>query len=491
MTYRRIAQLLGLAFTCTLIAVPPAGAASGVAPGAPGAPALWTSGDKDGFGTSTTPASTVWHTLGGGELTEVYYPDLGTPAVRDLQFVVSDGKSWVDREREDTRHSLSLTDPRSLSYRQVNTDPDGRYRITKTYTTDPRRSVLLIRVHFESLTRKPLRLYALYDPSLSGNGDDDSGSTAGTALVASDAKAASALVAAPAFTKTSSGYLGSSDGWSDLHADDTMDFNYTSAPNGQRRADRPPGADRQGRKPGRDAGPRLRTLGARGAFRRHRLARRRRLWQPPRGRTGPGGTTISPGCSRPRSVAGHKELYDVSLMVLAASEDKTYRGAGIASPTMAWVWGQLPGYNGPYHLVWSRDLYEMATAQIAAGDRAAAGRGARLPVDAPAAARRLPAAELEPRRLSALGRPPARRGRRPDPARLAARTHRRRYLEPRRSAPRSASSRRDRPPRSAGRTRPGYSPASIGAEIAGLVCAAQIAQANGASEDGGPVPLDR
>src|SRR5205823_11985479 len=106
----------------------------------------------------TTGASTVWHTLNGGELTEVYYPNLGTPAVRDLQIVITDGKSWVDREREDTHHSLSLTDPRSLSYRQVNTDPQGRYRITKTYTTDPSRSVLLLRVHFESLTNQPLRI---------------------------------------------------------------------------------------------------------------------------------------------------------------------------------------------------------------------------------------------------------------------------------------------------------------------------------------------
>src|SRR3954452_24524023 len=162
MTDQRIVRILGLVFACALITVPPAGAASGVAPGTPGAPALWTPGDKDGFGTSTTPVNTVWHTLHAGELTEVYYPNLGTPAVRDLQFVVSDGRSWVDREREDPRHSLTLTDRRTLPYRQVNTDPDGRYRIAKTYTTDPRRSVLLIRVHFESLTSKPLRLYALY-----------------------------------------------------------------------------------------------------------------------------------------------------------------------------------------------------------------------------------------------------------------------------------------------------------------------------------------
>src|SRR6478672_2887025 len=188
MRFRRSARWLGLFAACGLVMAANAGAAT--APGAPGDTALWTPGDKDGFGTATTHASTVWHTLNGGELTEVYYPNLGTPAVRDLQFVMTDGSSWVDRERQDTKHSLSLVDARSLSYRQVNTDPDGRYRITKTYTTDPSRNVLLLKVHFESLTNDKLQLYALYDPGLSGNGDDDSGSTSGTSLVTSDAKAA-------------------------------------------------------------------------------------------------------------------------------------------------------------------------------------------------------------------------------------------------------------------------------------------------------------
>ena len=111
-----IVRLLGLTAAIALLAAPGAGAVSGVAPGAPGARALWTAGNKDGFGTSTTLGSKVWYTLNGGELTEVYYPNLGTPAMRDLQFVVTDGKSWVEREREDTGHALVRTDPRSLSY---------------------------------------------------------------------------------------------------------------------------------------------------------------------------------------------------------------------------------------------------------------------------------------------------------------------------------------------------------------------------------------
>ena len=67
--------------------------------------------------------------------------------------------------------------------------------------------------------------------------------------------------------------------------------------------------------------------------------------------------------------------YDVSVMTLAAHEDKTYRGAYIASPSMPWVWGTLTlepdrRFSGPYHLVWPRDLYHASTAQKVAGDDA-------------------------------------------------------------------------------------------------------------------------
>ena len=49
--------------------------------------------------------------------------------------MVSDGRTFAERERESAQHRIALADPRSLTYRQVNTTP--RYRITKTYVTDP------------------------------------------------------------------------------------------------------------------------------------------------------------------------------------------------------------------------------------------------------------------------------------------------------------------------------------------------------------------
>src|SRR3954451_6070994 len=105
-----------------LLAVPSAAfGVGGTAPGAPGANAIWTPANKSGFGTSTTTASKVWHTLQDGKLTEVYYPDLGTPSVRALQFIVSDGKSWAVRESDSTEQQVELADARSLTDRQINT----------------------------------------------------------------------------------------------------------------------------------------------------------------------------------------------------------------------------------------------------------------------------------------------------------------------------------------------------------------------------------
>jgi glucoamylase len=197
------------------------------APGAPGTVANWTAGDKDGFGTARGLDSKVWFTLADGELSEIYAPDLGTPSFRDLQFAVTDGATFSERETDGAQHTTRLADARSLTYRQVSATP--RWRLTKTYVTDPARSAVLVDVRFESLTGKPYTVYVLADPALSNTGDDDRGERRGDALVALDAANASAVRTEPALTRTSSGYLGASDGWTDLRADHRMDWAYVAA----------------------------------------------------------------------------------------------------------------------------------------------------------------------------------------------------------------------------------------------------------------------
>src|SRR5215210_815584 len=321
--------------TLLVVLLTPGTALAATAPGGPGQKHRWAEADKDGFGTSTTATSKVWHTLDDGALTEVYYPDLGTPAVRDLQFAVSDGRTFAEREREDASHSLALADARSLTYRQVNST--SRYRITKSYVADPARHALVIDVRFESLTGKKLDLYALFDPALSNTGDDDSGSTAGDALVAEDRLAGSALVASPAFTRTSNGYLGTSDGWTDLRSDFRMDWAYDSAASGNLV---------QTGKTALDGTTRQRMtlvvgFGARGteavSTARAALAGG---YDTAAASYAAGWHAYLAGLKpRPASAGAFPTDYDVSVMTLAAHEDKTYTGAYVASPSMPWVWG--------------------------------------------------------------------------------------------------------------------------------------------------------
>jgi glucoamylase len=68
-------------------------------------------------------------------------------------------------------------------------------------------------------------------------------------------------------------------------------------------------------------------------------------------------------------ISAHQQQFDMAAMVLKGLEDKTYRGAVIASPSTPWGGGP-----SGYHSVWPRDLYHIATAFDALGDRAAANR---------------------------------------------------------------------------------------------------------------------
>src|SRR5918994_5254691 len=127
------------AATLALLAPAVASAQGGEAPGKPGASANWTTGNKQGLGTSVGTQSKVWYTLSGGALSEVYHPRGDTAQVRSLELAVTDGATFADRESEDTDQRVRLVDPRALVYEQVNTARSGRYRISKTYVTDTRR----------------------------------------------------------------------------------------------------------------------------------------------------------------------------------------------------------------------------------------------------------------------------------------------------------------------------------------------------------------
>ena len=75
----------------------------------------------------------------------------------------------------------------------------------------------------------------------------------------------------------------------------------------------------------------------------------------------------------PASVTGDADMetqYRFALMTLAAVEDKRHDGAGIASPSVPWGETEYAaedrGYG--YNFVWSRDLYQVFTALIEVGE---------------------------------------------------------------------------------------------------------------------------
>ncbi len=375
----RVPVLLGVAVCVALsslvVAAGPAQAGS-TAPGAPGGASSWTTGEKQGLGTSTTTGSKIWYTLGTGTTSEVYYPTVDRPQVQDLQYVVTDGSSFTDLERDATVHTVELVDPHALEYRQIDTAKNGLYEITKTYVTDPDRATLLISTRLQVLGATPLKLYVLFNPSLDGTGSNDTGGSAGNALVGSDGASASALASSADFTETSSGYSGTdSDGLVQLNKDRRLTALYDTAstPGNLVQIGQVPVAADTTFTLALAFGPDRTTAQATASA---SLA----AGFTDRETSYDGGwhTWLSGLSPAPSSVAGSSKLltqYDVALMALRAHEDKTYRGASVASLSIPW--GQAKSGDGTdhgYRAVWARDLYEVATALQAAGDRDGANR---------------------------------------------------------------------------------------------------------------------
>jgi glucoamylase len=335
-------------------------------PGAPGEPAVYQPADKQAFGTARSGAeSPVWFTLGGGRMTEVFYPDLSTPATRELALVVTDGRSFTEEVKGRTEQVGDL------KFRQ--TARGTGWSAVTTYVTDPARATVMVDVSFTA--HRPLRVYAVYDPALSREGNDDTGSS-GDALVSSDSAAASALVAGRGFAATSTGYLGTSDGWTDL-ADHRMDWRYAKAGPGnvvqigELRLD---GVRHQKDTLALGFGTsRTEAVRTARASLKDGFADVAKLYAK-------GWQEYVSGLRKPPSsvaTAHERAVYRSSLLVLAASEDKRHPGAYIASPSFPWAFGfdrQIAPEFGSYALVWPRDLYQIASGLLAAGDSAGANR---------------------------------------------------------------------------------------------------------------------
>ena len=339
--------------------------------GRPGIEPRWTHGDKDGVGTPYSAASRIWFTLWNGVMTEVYYPTVDHPQIRDLQFLITDGKTFFHEEKRDLNSKCERLFGHALGYRQTNTDAESRYTIVKEIITAPHVACILQNVQLtgdETFISK-LRLYTLCAPHLQVGGWGNNGYVIEVSgrkiLMARKEGIWLALGSTVQFSRASCGYVGRSDGWTDLAGNFQMDWEFDHATDGNIALMGELDLD----------GKREFTMGlafgdtehcaittlfqALGVPFTEQLKRYTEQWD----RTS---THLLP-LEKFSSDKGN--LYHSSFSLLLTHEDKSYPGALIASLSIPWGEAKDDTDHGGYHLVWTRDMVGSASAMLAAGDR--------------------------------------------------------------------------------------------------------------------------
>ena len=143
-----------------------------MAHGWPGIEPRWARGAKDGVGTAYSASSRVWFTVWNGIVTEVFYPTVDRPQIRDLQLLVSDGETFFHEEKRHLRDTTSRISDHALAYVIQNDDPQGRYTITKEVITDPHLPCVLqhIKIEGDAGFLERANVYVLCAPHLDGGG---------------------------------------------------------------------------------------------------------------------------------------------------------------------------------------------------------------------------------------------------------------------------------------------------------------------------------
>jgi glucoamylase len=335
------------------------------APGAPGIGPTWSSSRKEIIGCALGP-SRLWFTVGAGIIHEVYYPRVDIPQIRDLGFIVADGKGFWVEVRQLWSHTVETAAEGVPAVHVVH--QHDRFQLTLRIAPCAIRDVLLIEVHLAG--SDDLRPYALLAPHLGGTGH---GNEAGTGhfrgrqmLWAKQGPFALAFAAVDgmqrdAWGRTSAGNVGVSDGWQDFSANGAMTWEYGSAGPGN--------VALLGELP-RSAVLALAfgtsdtsaaTLAVSALLEPFEASWSRQVdswsrWHRRRRRSAAAPSGL------PRAI---REQLSVSAMVLRVHQDKVYPGSMVASLSVPW--GTTHDDRGGYHLVWPRDLVQCGLALLDLG----------------------------------------------------------------------------------------------------------------------------
>jgi len=348
--------------------------------GWPGALPHWARADKSGVGTARSLSSEVWFTAAGGVITEVYYPDVDSPQILDLQLLVTDGATFFHDGKRDFNSVCQPIASDALGLHLVNTAIGQSYVVIQDVIAEPGSSCLLVRTQLQGARGflTGLHVYVLLAPHLNGYGS-------GNTWLALDADGG--------FRMTGLGYVGVNDGWQDIIAHRRLPiWNFDSATNGNIALTAE--IDLSGQTEfvfalafGQGAAPQLLAgvsgydPGPNGAL----VTLSEALSYPFEAAAGEyshlslflsGWKDVNKNRFQPKPQATFDQgrLFNISRNVLLSHEDKIYNGALVAS--LGIPWGESAGDRaGGYHLVWPRDMCQSATALLASGEVDLALRG--------------------------------------------------------------------------------------------------------------------
>ncbi len=338
--------------------------------GAPGYEAHWTDANKDGIGAAFSNASRVWFTIGRGILTEVYYPTVDRPQVRDLEFLFADGNGFFLEEKRDIEYSIERLMP-SQGYSIKGHDRHRRLSLTKEVITDPAKPCVLLHTKLDS-SHQGLKTYLLCAPHLDGAGSANNAFVIEVSgrelLVAEKNNRWMAIGASCGFVRLSCGYVGVSDGYTDLAQHHKMTFEFDEARNGNvaltGELNLPEAPEFTiglafGETLPNAISTLFQSLGFPYKKRRQIFMRQWRMASGERK-------------SLEKASGDKGRLFDASYNLLLSHEDKVHQGAFVASLSIPWG-GARNDENGKggYHLVWTRDMVETAMGLLAAGNTAA------------------------------------------------------------------------------------------------------------------------
>ncbi len=368
-----------------------------VAPGAPGNSSVWSYAGKAGIGTSyeeytdkqykdggaSGTISKVWFSVTKGIITETAYGMIHEAQIKDLQFLIV-GEAFVDDEKTGTDSKIEYLyqdqegRPLSLAYRIINTDKEGKYEIEKHVLTDPERNTLFIRTSFKA-NEDNITPYLIINPHMNNTGSKDVAMVTPDGLYAYEANETfMAVHSTSGYTKTSAGYVGISDGLTDLKADGRMDWAYTITDtqktgnvaltaefpvlNSESRVfDIAIGFGKSLQEANDQASGSLEE-GYRSVLDKYNGKGEAIGWE----------DYLASLSNLPSMIANATDggkLLHASALVLKAQEDKTYPGALIASLSIPW--GETASAENSttgYRAVWPRDFYQCAMALLALGD---------------------------------------------------------------------------------------------------------------------------